>query len=42
VQKLDPIEIIRKTDVLTYAMHAALDPFSFVVVSLAGWMNRKR
>jgi putative transposase len=39
VQKLDLTEIIGKADVLTHAMHAVLDPFSFVVVSLAGWMN---
>jgi transposase InsO family protein len=44
VQKPDLIEIIerrtRRIYVLTSDMHAVVDPFSFVVVCFAGWMNQ--
>jgi len=43
VQKLDPIDIIRSISGSRYTiarMQTALDPFSFLVTAIAGWMNQ--
>src|SRR5262249_734696 len=43
VQKLDPIDIIgaaARFAIGRGAMRTALDPFSFLVTSIAGWMNQ--
>jgi len=43
VQKLDPIDIIGAAVRFAIgwgAMRTALDPFSFLVTSIAGWMNQ--